>query len=219
MSTVISAAIFDLDGVLLDTEPLYTQAAQSTLARYGKQYESHHKRFIMGRTPLEGASWLVRELALPLSAEQYLEERRDCLERLFIHCPSVDGASELVREARLRGLRLALATSSERRLYQLKVRAHSWFDAFEAVICGDDSRLVQSKPSPDIYLLASSAIDVAPKHCVVFEDSPAGVQAALAAGMRVVARLQPPVLKSDLAGAHVVVSSYAELDLNEVFWR
>ena len=189
------------------------------MAAYGKCYESHLKRFVMGRSPLEGALWLVRELALPISAEQYLEQRQPHLEKLLSDCTCVPGAQALVASLRTRGLRLALATSSERTLYQLKVGKHGWFSAFEAVVCGDDPRLMRAKPAPDIFLLASAELGVASDRCLVFEDSAAGVQAGVAAGMRVIARLQAPVLQSDLALAERVVSNYAELDLDLILRR
>jgi pseudouridine-5'-monophosphatase len=217
MTTCASAAIFDLDGVLLDTEPLYTEATQTVLARYGKRYEPEHKRFVMGRSPLEGARWLVEYLGLPISAEQYLDERAGHLEQLFAICPCIPGAQALVTSLSSRGIRLALATSSERTLYELKVEKHAWFDAFEYVVCGDDPRLSRAKPAPDIFLLAGSALKVEPRECIVFEDSAAGVQAGVAAGMRVIARPQPPITAADVAQAHLVVSRYEELDLDRLF--
>jgi pseudouridine-5'-monophosphatase len=210
------AAIFDLDGVLLDTEPLYTLATQTVVAQYGKDYAPQHKSFVMGRADIEGAQWLVENLNLPITAEQYLEERRGHLESLFGECPCVLGAESLVNDLRSRGIRLALATSSARSLYQLKIRKHRWIDAFEFVVCGDDPRLHRSKPAPDIFLLASAALAVEPSRCLVFEDSAAGVQAGIAAGMRVIAHLQPPVTSRDVAKAEQIVSSYAELNLDRL---
>jgi pseudouridine-5'-monophosphatase len=216
MDSNTEAAIFDLDGVLLDTEPLYTLATQTVVAQYGKHYAPQHKRFVMGRADIEGAQWLVENLNLPITAEQYLKERRGHLESLFGECPCVLGAESLVSDLRSRGIRLALATSSARSLYKLKVKKHRWFDAFEFVICGDDPRLHRSKPAPDIFLLASAALTVEPSRCLVFEDSVAGVQAGLAAGMRVIAHLQPPVTSTDVAEAEQIVSSYAELNLDRL---
>jgi pseudouridine-5'-monophosphatase len=216
MDSGIEAAIFDLDGVLLDTEPLYTLATETVFSRYGRRYEPQHKRFVMGRSPLEGAIWLVEKLGLPITAQQYLQERQHHLELLFANCPCIPGAETLVRALKNRGIRLAVATSSERALFQLKTNPHSWFEAFEYVVCGDDRRLSRSKPAPDIFLLASAGLDVAPQHCVVFEDSAAGVQAAIAAGMRVIARLEPPTTASDVANANQIVSAYTELDLDRL---
>jgi pseudouridine-5'-monophosphatase len=216
MKPRVEAAIFDLDGVLLDTEPLYTIATETVFARYGRRYEPHHKRFVMGRSPLEGATWLIQALELPMTAQQYLDERQHHLERLFSKCPCVPGAATLVAALRARGIRLALATSSERSLFQLKTKEHSWFNAFEYVVCGDDPRLSRSKPAPDIFLLASAGLNISPESCVVFEDSAAGVQAAVAAGMRVIARLEAPTTATDLAQATQILTTYDELDIDRL---
>jgi len=77
--------------------------------------------------------------------------------------------------------------------------------------------LTRSKPSPDIFLLASEALQVSPTTCVVFEDSVAGVTAGIAAGMTVVARWQEPVLRADLLAAHHVVTRYTDVDLDALF--
>lgn len=208
-----SAAIFDLDGVLLDTEPLYTKATETVLAKYGKSYNWPLKRFVMGRSPLQGASWLIEKLGLAISPNQYLDERAVWLRQLFRNCPTINGAELLVRKLHLRGVRLAVATSSEREMYDLKVSSHSWFSLFQNVVCGDDPRIGQAKPAPDIFLLAASELGVASDRCFVFEDSPAGVSAGKAAQMRVIARLSPPLLRSDLDLADLIVSSYEEFDL------
>ena len=216
MTSQLVAAIFDLDGVLLDTEPLYTQATQSVLNRYGKVYSWELKRHIMGRAPGQGATWLVRELDLPISPEQYLQERAVWLRRLFPQCPAIEGAESLVSRLHSRGVRLAVATSSEREMYDLKIISHSWFSLFQSVVCGDDPRLTQAKPAPDIFLLAASELGVASDHCLVFEDSPAGICAANAARMQVVARQAAPLQRSDLALADIIVTDYDQIDLEEL---
>jgi len=212
-SPPLLAAIFDLDGVLLDTEPLYTQATQTVLNAYGKSYSWELKRHVMGRSPWQGATWLVRELDLPISPEQYLRERAVWLSQLFPQCPAVEGAESLVSRLHLRGVRLAVATSSEREMYDLKIISHPWFTRFQSVVCGDDPRLAQAKPAPDIFLLAASELSVTSDQCLVFEDSPAGVSAANAARMRVIARLAAPLQRCDLALADTIVTDYDQIDL------
>ncbi len=210
------AAVFDLDGVLLDSEPLYTRAAEAVLARYRKTYDWPLKRHIMGRSQHQGAIWLTEQLQLPISAEEYLLERNVWLKQLFVDCPAVEGAEELVRTLHSLGVRLAVATSSEREMYDLKVSSHAWFDKFQTVVCGDDPRLLRAKPAPDIFLLAAAGLGVNCEHCLVFEDSPAGITAAKAAQMRVIARVAAPMVERDLSDADLVVSSYRELDLEKL---
>ena len=216
MTSPASAAIFDLDGVLLDSEPLYTRATEAVIAKYGKVYDGVLKRSIMGRSPMQGASRLIEKLALPLSPEQYLFERAQLLGRLFLDCPAVEGAEQLVRQLHRMGFRLAVATSSEREMYDIKISSHAWFNLFQCVVCGDDPRLKQAKPAPDIFLLAAEGLGVSSEQCVVFEDSPAGVCAGKAAKMRVIARVAAPVVQSDLSDADLLVSSYREINLADL---
>ena len=207
------AAIFDLDGVLLDSEPLYSKAAEAVLSRYGKSYDFEVKQRVMGRGAQAGARMLVEALNLPLSPAQYLEQRRVVLVDLLARTPAIPWARELVEQLGDRGCKIAVATSSERELYELKIASHPWFERFDVVVCGDDPRLGRPKPSGDIYRLAATSLDVPVDRCLAFEDSPAGVAAGLDAQMRVVALRDPRLDPAELAGADPIVASYDELDI------
>jgi pseudouridine-5'-monophosphatase len=200
--------LFDLDGVLLDTEGLYTLATQRVLDRYGKTYDWSLKVQTMGRDARIAARLIVERLGLPLTPEELLAARDPILEQLIEESPAMAGAEAFVRGLHARGVPMAVATSSDRRLYLRKVRPHAWFERFRAVVCGDDPRVRAKKPAPDIFLAAAADLGVAPRDCLVFEDSPAGVEAALAAGMRVVA-LPPPQASRDLyAGCHAMADGW-----------
>jgi pseudouridine-5'-monophosphatase len=108
---------------------------------------------------------------------------------------------------------MAVATSSERTLYDLKTASHAWFDAFDAVVCGDDPRVLARKPAPDIFLVAAAELRASPEQCLVFEDSPAGVEAALAAGMRVIAMPDPNVGREHVGSAHAILDGWGEASL------
>ncbi|HEY5959435.1 MAG TPA: HAD-IA family hydrolase [Polyangiaceae bacterium] len=211
MCALAKAAIFDLDGVLLDTEPLYTQATTSVVAEFGKSYTWDLKRRIMGGSALAGAELIVAELELPISAAEYLRRRRVLLDQLLQVTVPIDGAETLVQSLHAFGLRLAIATSSERALFELKTRAHNWFSFFSASVCGDDPRLLNPKPAPDIFEMAAQELGVRSRDCVVFEDSPAGVLGASRSGARVVARRDPAISAEELAPADCVVDRYADL--------
>ncbi len=183
--------LFDLDGVLLDTERLYTEATQAVVGRYGKTYTWAIKRDAMGRDAHVSARIVLERLGIPLSSDAFLAERNAILEGLAAQCRALDGAEAFVRLLVAKGVPVAVATSSDRRLYELKVRPHPWFDLFGAVVCGDDPRVLAKKPAPDIFLVAAKDLGAEPGRCLVFEDSLAGVEAALAAGMRVIALPDP----------------------------
>ncbi len=213
MSSLVRAVIFDLDGVLLDTEPLYTEAAQAVLTPLGKTYDFELKRRIMGGSAMAGAAVVVQALGLAMSPAEYLEQRKATLERLLPTARAVPGAPQLVETLAQRRIPMAVATSSERRLFLRKTERHPFFSLFDRIICGDDPRVKRAKPAPDIFLLAASELGYLPEDCLVFEDAPNGVQAARAAGMRVIARVEPPMEPADLAAANLTISRYDELDI------
>ncbi len=208
-----SAAIFDLDGVLLDTEPLYSQATQSITERYGKTFDWELKRKMMGGDAVTGARLVLDTLGLPMSVDEYLEERRQLLEQLFVAAPAMPGVEQWVQALQGRGLRIAVGTSSIRPLCEIKWGSHTWLRELEPKVCGDDPAVEHRKPEPDIFLVAAARLGVEPADCVVFEDSPAGVSAARCAGMQVIALRAQQLDPSYLAEADLVVDGYHELSL------
>jgi len=209
----VSHAIYDLDGVLLDTEPLYTRVTQEIVGRYGKTFDWSIKQHMIGRPSIESARYLVSALELPIQPEEYLELRRDRLNALFLTTPAKPGAERFSRAVEARGVRQAIATSSERAVFEYKRTSHErWFSVFSAVVTGDDPRVGEGKPAPDIFLIAAGDIRADPGECVVFEDSPAGVEAARAAGMQVVALPDPELERERFSGADLIVDSFDDLD-------
>lgn len=208
-----SHVIYDMDGLLLDTERFYTEVTQRIVGRYGKVFDWSVKSNMVGRPAIESARYLVATLELPITAEDYLREREGMLEELMPTAEPMPGAVELTRALAARGVPQAVATSTGRRLFDLKTQRHrEWFALFAAVVLGDDPRIARGKPAPDIFLLAARELDAEPASCVVLEDAPSGVAAARAAGMRVVAVPYPGMDAAKLADADVVLASLAEID-------
>lgn len=208
--------IFDLDGTLIDTEPLYTQAAERVLARFGKVFDLGIKRQIMGGGPLSGARFVVEHLNLPISPEQYLEEREALLREACKTARPMPGAVALVEALAARGIPLAIGTSSERELCQLKLAVQPFAARFASIACSDDPGVVNAKPAPDIFLLAARRLGAQPSRCLVFEDTPKGVQAARAAGMDVIAVVDPSMEREDYSGALRVLRSLEQLSLADI---
>jgi pseudouridine 5'-phosphatase len=188
MDCLISHAIFDLDGLLLDTEPFYTQAHKVVAARYGKIFDWTVKSKMIGLPAQSSAQVMIHALQLPLTVPEYLEARKALLEELFPQAEPLPGAVRLTKHLHRIGIPQAIATSSDRRNFELKISRHKeWFSIFEFAIMGDDPEIKNGKPAPDIFLAAAAKLKAPPSNCLVFEDSPAGVEAARAAGMFVVA--------------------------------
>ena len=155
-------------------------------------------------------------LDIPLPPEEYLARRKPLLDALFPTAEPIAGARELVERLFERGVPLAVATSSDLHQYRLKTSRHEWFSMFQTVVCGDDPRISNLKPAPDIFLVTARELGAEPEQCLVFEDSLAGVAAARAAGMQVVALPDPNMDASRYTEAELVLSSYAEVFLEEL---
>jgi pseudouridine-5'-monophosphatase len=204
------AVVFDLDGVLLDTEHFYTEVTSEIVAEYGKVFDWSIKRNMIGRPSLESARYLVDALKLPIAPEDYLARRSKRLVELFPKSEEVAGAEAFTRALAAAGVPLAVGTSSERELFELKIQRHAdWFSLFSAVVVGDDPRVRKGKPAPDTFLVAAAELGVDPARCIVFEDSPVGLEAGLAAGMRVAAVPDPAMDRTAYEQAHWILDGYA----------
>jgi pseudouridine 5'-phosphatase len=214
----ITHAIFDLDGTLLDTENLYTEAASIVCARYGAVYTHAIKRAIMGGDTMLGAQHVVRTLSLPIEPVQYVSEREAELHLLLERVAPMPGAVALLAALRGAAIPVAVATSGHREITLRKLAKQPFLHDLQALVCGDDPRLARPKPAPDIYLLAAQELAATPSRCLVVEDSVNGLAAGLAAGMRTIALVDPRWGFDPAAfdAAERVVSSLTELSLSHL---
>jgi HAD superfamily hydrolase (TIGR01509 family) len=210
------AVLFDLDGLLADTEPIWTESANILLQRRGHTFDLALKPLFMGRRTDEVARLLVERYQLPDRAEDLLFERLAIMEDLYSGgwLAPMPGALELIGELHRGQVPMAVVSGSPDLLIRMVLEA---FDLTEPLGCSVSSDSVErGKPAPDCYLLAARRLGVDPQCCVVLEDAPAGVQAALAAGMTCVAVPGPEIPPEQVASAHLTVSSLTELSLNRL---
>jgi HAD superfamily hydrolase (TIGR01509 family) len=208
---VIEAVVFDLDGVLVDSEHVWDEVRETLARERGGRWHERAQADMMGMSSTEWSRYMHDVVELPESPEEIdAEVVRRMEARYSEHLPLIEGAVESVE--RLAGsFRLGLASSSNRPLIDA-VLAHAGIaDRFEVTVSSEEVK--RGKPAPDVFLEAARQLRTAPAHCVAIEDSGNGIRAARAAGMRVIAipnRRYPPPLDT-LAFADVILESLAEL--------
>ena len=177
-----------MDGLLLDTESIYTEVTQQIVQRYGSSFDWSLKKKIIGRRALESAQIIVETLDLPITAEEYLKERNEILPGRVAECKLMPGVEKLTRHLAQEGIPQAVATSSKKDTLEAKIIHHrEWFSLFHTIVTGDDPEVSEGKPAPDIFLVEAKRLGFPPKNCLAFEDAPTGTQAANSAGMAVIA--------------------------------
>lgn len=216
----IDALIFDFDGLILDTEtPDYT-AWQEIYGEYGRSLSIHDWGKIIGGSGgayFDAAQALAEETGLELDLEALNERRRKRSDALLEAESILPGVEALLEAARERGMRMAVASSSEHAWVEPHLKRLGLRDHFQAVICRDDVR--RTKPDPELFLRALTALGARAEEALVFEDSPNGVRAARAAGIRVVAVPNTLTRQLVMPPADLVLDSLAALPLAELLRR
>lgn len=205
----IEAILFDLDGVLIDSEPIGMRGLEIYLGRYGHQVPPGFAQQLVGRRAHDNARLLIDHFGLPLDVDTVIAEQRELVFAMIAgEVGLMPGVQELLGLARDLGLRTAVATSSPRPYLQMIIEKFGWQRAFDATVTGEE--VTYGKPAPDIFLRAAELVGAPPAACLVVEDAPHGVAAGLAAGAIVLA--VPNSVTSDLifpAEARKVASLHA----------
>lgn len=186
----IEALLFDLDGVIADSETMWNAIDGAMLAECGVTYNGEHKEHVLGKSFPLALQFYKETFDLTQSVEEMIPLRTRIAADFYATkidiYPAVRPVMEFLREAQLP---FALATSSVGSLIRPFLERHKLTDYFAAIITGE--QVTRGKPYPDIYLLAAREIGIAPEKCLVVEDALAGVQAGKSAGARVVAIPDP----------------------------
>ncbi len=181
----ITAVVFDLDGVLVDTEHVWDEVREQLAADWGGRYTAEAQRAMMGMSSPEWSRYMHDELGLTRPPAEISDEVvRRMLARYRNGLPLVEGAVAAVRRLGT-SLRLAVASSSNRPLIDAVLAGAGIEDAFDATVSSEE--VPRGKPAPDVYLEAARRLGVEPARCAAVEDSANGIRAAHAAGMRAIA--------------------------------
>lgn len=210
--TGFDAFVFDLDGVLTDTETIWDEVRRGLAADAGRPWPDDATAAMMGMSTPEWAAYLVEAVGLPGTPEQVADQVIDAMAARYAdQLPTLPGAVAAVRRmAEL--LPLGLASSSPRRLIDTGLAVLGVADLFRATVSTEE--VARGKPAPDGYLRACELLGVDPRQCVCAEDSTNGIRSAAAAGLTVIAVPQPfhPPAPDALALAAATLSDLDGLD-------
>jgi HAD superfamily hydrolase (TIGR01509 family) len=212
----MNAVVFDLDGVLVDSEPVWEEVRRAFVADHGGRWQADTQRRLMGMSTAEWAAYLGGELGVGLPADQVARGVIEQMERRYAdEVPLMPGALHAVRRLAARWP-LGLASSSPRALIDIVLDRTGLRASFGATVSTEE--VARGKPAPDGYLLAARRLGVDPAGCAAVEDSSNGLRSAAAAGMRVIAVPHPryPPAADALALAAFVVDDLDDLTVERV---
>lgn len=207
---MIEAIIFDMDGLLIDSEPVWDEARRLMAAEVGVKWDKDDHKAVMGVSTHEWVSYMIKRLSLDMEEGEVEESIVKTMRKLYAKAiPFLPGAEALVAEAADR-YPIGLASGSPQSLIDTITNAQTLRDKFKVILSGD--QFDKGKPSPDIYLAAAKALGIAPESCVCFEDSGNGILAGRNAGMKVIGvpdqRFLPS--KEKLQQADIILESLTE---------
>ena len=213
---MIEAVVFDLDGVLLDSEEIWDRAREELARERGGRWHNRAQRDMMGMSSTEWSRYMADVIGLPEPPEEINREVVRRLTELYREeLPAIAGAREAVERLAARWP-LGLASSSNRELIDLALELLGVEHLFTATVSSEE--VARGKPAPDVYLEAARRLGVDPTTAAAVEDSHNGILSANAAGMRVIAipNVHFPPDEDALAAADVVLDSLAELTVDAV---
>ena len=207
----IAAVIFDLDGVLVDSEGVWEAAREEVARGHGGHWSADAQRAMMGMSSTEWSAYMHEELGVKLPPQQISDLVASRLEdRYRRELPLLPGAREVVTSLASQWP-LALASSANRSVIDLVLDQAGFRDCFAATVSSEE--VARGKPAPDVYLEAARRLDASPERCVAVEDSSNGLRSAAAAGMLVVAipNREFPPSEETLAAADVTLNTLSDL--------
>jgi beta-phosphoglucomutase family hydrolase len=208
---MIQAFIFDMDGVIIDSEPMHFEVDIQVMNYYGSAITHEQLEQYVGMTNPEMWAAVKEQHNLTPSVSEIIEyQLSNKIEMLTSsEMEPIDGIRELLAELKARNIPAAIASSSPPVFIKAVLRKFDLLDHFECVVSGEE--VERGKPAPDVYLKAAELLGVKPQDCMVLEDARHGVAAAKAAGMKCIGFVNPNSGNQDLSQADYVVHAVSEV--------
>ncbi len=206
---MITTAIFDMDGVITDSEYLHIEAKRQLFSKYNVHLSEARLQQFAGIPFGEIFNSIISEYGLSVTVEKLSSEVESILFRLFKEegVIPVRGVIDFIRHLHSRGIKLAVASSSKKNLVCFGLEQLGIIPLFGAILTAED--ISQGKPDPEIFLKAAARLESKPEHCIVIEDAHAGVVAAKRAHMLCLAYQNPKSGDQDLSRADKIINPYA----------
>jgi beta-phosphoglucomutase family hydrolase len=207
---VIKAVIFDMDGVIVESEPVHIRAEKQTLQKYGIRTSSEELQKYTGTTAKFMFEDLIKKYGLAATSEEMFDEKEEIMFKLLEdNAQPTKGVLELIKNLKAKKTKLGIASSAHRKLIDYFLSRLEIEHLFDVVISAEEVR--HSKPDPEIFLKAASELGVLAAECVVVEDAGLGVEAAKKAGMKCVGYRNLHSGNQDLSKADVIVDDFSKL--------
>lgn len=212
---MIKAVLFDMDGVIAETEHVHVEAEKQTLLKYGVQITEDELHRYTGTTAKQMFMELIAKYKLHTTFEKIFNEKEEIMFKLLeTDVQPVKGVIELMRKLKEKYVKLAVASSSHRRLVQYVLKKLEITELFDSIVSAED--VAHGKPDPEIFLMSAKRLKVNPAECLVVEDAKLGVEAAKEAGMKCLGYRNPHSGKQDLSKADIVTDDFSSLDVQKL---
>ncbi|HHZ12473.1 MAG: HAD family hydrolase [Caldicoprobacterales bacterium] len=214
---MIKAFIFDLDGVIIDSEPLHYEADKIVFREFGIELADGELDGYVGIDTRQMVTELRDKYNIETSVDDLLEKLQ-CVKLDLLKTwkfEAIDGIRDLISDLKNNNIAIALASSSPMRFIRLAIEKIGISKHFDLIVSGE--HVDKSKPEPDIFLRAAHLLEVKPSECLVLEDSVNGVTAAKRAGMKCIGFLNPNSGNQDLSKADKIVTTLERLEYKDLF--
>ncbi|HKL99204.1 MAG TPA: GNAT family N-acetyltransferase [Mobilitalea sp.] len=209
---MLKAVIFDMDGVIIDSEPMHAQAAIMALKQYNVELTLDYCYSFIGSTNFYMCQKIIEDYHIDATVEELHQANMDMKEKLLAQrgYSTIPYVIELMKNLYEHGIKLIIASSSPSATIEYVMDTLAIKQYFKGYISGMD--IERPKPAPDIFLKAASSLGVSPDECLVIEDSPNGVNAAYAAGITCIGFMNPSSGKQNLKNAYLLLEGFDEVD-------